>query len=100
VSTHKGNKGKGKHTTTHLEMFALDGGGSVVDTPGMREFGLWDVEGLDLAALFPEMRPHVGNCRFGLSCSHNHEPGCAIRDAVAAGQVTPRRYHSLLRMAG
>ena len=62
--------GKGRHTTTNLEMFPLKSGGGVVDTPGIREFGLWEVEADDLALLFPEMRPYVGRCRFGLDCSH------------------------------
>ena len=92
--------GKGKHTTTSLEMFALDFGGSVVDTPGMREFGLWDVDGSDLATLFPEMRPYIGRCRFGASCQHLHEPGCAIKEAVEAGDIDRRRYQSYLRMKG
>jgi ribosome biogenesis GTPase len=91
--------GKGKHTTTHLEMFPLDIGGAIVDTPGMREFGLWNVDGNDLAHLFPDLHPFIGRCRFGLSCSHVHEPGCAVRDAVEAGEVTQRRYQSYLRMA-
>jgi ribosome biogenesis GTPase / thiamine phosphate phosphatase len=93
---------KGKHTTTHLEMFTLDSGGSLVDTPGMREFGLWDVKGVDLALAFPEMKGLVGSCEFGLNCRHVREPGCAIREAVAAGTVAERRYQSYLtiRMGG
>jgi ribosome biogenesis GTPase / thiamine phosphate phosphatase len=96
--------GKGKHTTTHLAMFDLPGGGSVVDTPGMREFGLWEAnlaEGereLDLAMYFPEMRPFVGRCKFGLDCSHDHEPGCAVRKAVAVGKISENRYQSYLRI--
>lgn len=90
--------GKGRHTTTNLEMVPVEFGGSVVDTPGMREFGLWDVNEDDLAYLFPEMRPFVGACKFGLDCFHEHEPGCAIRDAVASGVVSERRYQSYLRM--
>ncbi len=95
--------GKGKHTTTHLEMFSLsgngfNGAGAIVDTPGMREFGPWNVDEDDLALFFPEMRPFVGRCKFGLDCRHNEEPGCAIRKAVLAGQVSPRRYSNLLTM--
>lgn len=90
--------GKGKHTTSHLEMFALEGGGSLVDTPGVREFGLWDVDGRDLAWFFPEMRPYVGQCKFGLDCHHNEEPGCAVRQAVSSGYVSPYRYKSYLRL--
>ncbi len=90
--------GKGRHTTSHLEMFSLDDGGSVVDLPGMRELGLWDVGGADVDGLFPEMRPYIGRCRFGLDCSHTHEPGCAIKDAVESGSISERRYRSCLRM--
>jgi ribosome biogenesis GTPase len=90
--------GKGKHTTTHLEMFSLDFGGSIVDTPGVREFGLWDVDEHDLAGYFPEMRQYIGKCRFGLGCRHDEEPGCAIREAVTRGRVSPNRYQSYMRL--
>ncbi len=90
--------GRGRHTTTSLEMFPLDCSGAVVDTPGIREFGLWDVEQDDLALFFPEMRPLVGTCKFGLDCLHNEEPGCAIRKAVTAGTISPYRYRSYLRL--
>jgi ribosome biogenesis GTPase / thiamine phosphate phosphatase len=90
--------GKGRHTTTSQEMFRLDMGGAVVDTPGEREFGLWDVSQDELALLFPEMRPLVGRCRFGLDCQHDEEPGCAIRKAVMAGKISPRRYQSYMRL--
>ncbi len=89
---------KGMHTTSHLEMFPLDGGGSVVDTPGMRELGLWDVEPDEIDGLFPEMRPYLGHCRFRLDCSHTHEPGCAVKEAVASGAISERRYLSCLTM--
>lgn len=91
---------KGKHTTTHLEMFPLEIGGSVVDTPGMREFGLWNVAGRELAEYFPEFRQLAGLCRFGASCSHNHEPDCAIKAAVADGRISARRHQSYLRLKG
>jgi len=91
---------KGKHTTSHLEMFALDFGGSVIDTPGMREFGLYGDSGVELASLFREMRPYLGQCRFGASCSHTHEPDCAIKEAVEAGDISERRYKSFVRMSG
>lgn len=90
--------GKGKHTTTHPEMFPLDMGGAIVDTPGVREFGLWDVNADDLTLFFPEMRPFAGRCRFGLDCRHDEEPGCAIRQAVVQGRISPRRYYSYLRL--
>jgi ribosome biogenesis GTPase len=89
--------GKGRHTTTNLEMFPLEGGGAIVDTPGMREFGMWDAVD-DIALLFSEMRPLVGKCRFGLDCTHDEEPGCAIRKAVMAGQISPRRYQSFISL--
>jgi len=90
--------GKGRHTTTCPELFPLDFGGAVLDTPGMREVGLWEANLEDLAMLFLEMRPLVGKCRFGLDCSHDEEPGCAVRKAVMMGQISPRRYQSFLRM--
>lgn len=90
--------GKGKHTTTHLEMFPLTFGGGIVDTPGMREFGLWDTLPDEVASLYPEMRPLIGQCRFGLDCHHNEEPGCAIRKAVNQGQISPRRYASYAKL--
>jgi len=96
----RGELGKGRHTTTHLEMFGLDVGGALVDTPGMREFGLWDVSGEDLALYFPEMADYVGQCKFGLSCRHDVEPGCAIRKAVMAEQISPYRYKSYLNLRG
>jgi ribosome biogenesis GTPase / thiamine phosphate phosphatase len=90
--------GKGRHTTTHLQLFALGFGGAIIDTPGIREFGLWDIEQDDMALFFPEMRPFVGQCKFGLDCLHDEEPGCAIRKAVTAGQISPYRYKSYLKL--
>ena len=90
--------GKGRHTTTHFEMFSLASGGAIVDTPGIREFGLWDVEQDDLALFFPEMRPFVGTCKFRLDCGHDQEPGCAIRQAVELGTISPYRYQSYLKL--
>jgi ribosome biogenesis GTPase len=94
----RGEVGKGRHTTTHYEMFELEFGGRLVDTPGMREFGLWDIQTDELASFFPEMKPYVGQCKFGLGCSHDREPGCAIRKAVMAGTVSPYRYQSYMRL--
>jgi ribosome biogenesis GTPase len=92
--------GKGKHTTSGLELFELPFGGSVVDTPGMREFGLWDLDGADVAELFPEIRPFIGVCRFGRGCSHTHEPGCAVKEAVERGDIAESRYQSYVKLAG
>lgn len=89
---------KGRHTTSHVEMFPLDFGGAVVDTPGIREFGLWDIYADELAAFFPEMRSLVGTCKFGLDCRHDEEPGCAIRKNVMAGEISPQRYKSYLHL--
>jgi len=94
----QGEQGKGRHTTTHLEMFELAFGGTIVDTPGIREFGLWEIAGEELAYLFPEMANHVGQCKFGLSCRHDREPGCAIRQAVVAGEISPHRYKSYMNL--
>jgi ribosome biogenesis GTPase / thiamine phosphate phosphatase len=93
-----GELGKGRHTTTYLEMFELEFGGALVDTPGIREFGLWDIKADELAYLFPEMAQYVGRCKFGLSCRHDQEPGCAIRKAVMAEAISPYRYQSYLRL--
>ena len=79
-------------------MFSLHAGGSVVDTPGIREFGLWDIYADELADCFPEMVPLVGQCRFGMDCRHDEEPGCAIRKAVMAGKISPLRYKSYMRL--
>lgn len=90
--------GKGRHTTTASEIFMLASGGAIVDTPGIREFGLWDVAENDLAWFFPEMRPFIGGCKFRLDCHHDEEPGCAIRKAVVEGQISPYRYQSYLKL--
>ncbi len=91
------SSGKGKHATTHLEMFPLDFGGGVVDTPGMKVFSPAD-DSTDVAYYFREMRPLLGQCRFGADCSHTHEPGCIIKEAVEAGEIDERRYESYLKM--
>ena len=96
----EGELGKGRHTTTHYEMFKLNFGGTLLDTPGMREFRLWDIAPDELADLFPEMADYVGQCKFGLSCHHDREPGCAIRKAVMAGAINPFRYKSYMNLRG
>ena len=88
---------EGRHTTTHLEMFDLSFGGSVIDTPGQRAFKIFD-EIDDYAELLPEMRDFIGRCKFGLDCTHTREPGCAIKSAVNRGVITSRRYESFLGM--
>ena len=94
----QGSIGKGRHTTTGAEMVQLSFGGDIIDTPGIREFGLFNMDEDELASCFPEMRPYIGHCRFGLDCRHDEEPGCAIRQAVMAGQISPLRYQSYLRL--
>jgi ribosome biogenesis GTPase len=93
-----GEVGKGRHTTTHLELFPLDAGGGVIDTPGMREFDIWHIDLYDLATCFPEMRPYLGSCQFLSNCVHNAEPGCAIRNAVELGIISQSRYASYLKL--
>jgi len=94
----QGELGKGRDTTSHLEMFELASSGTLVDTPGMREFGLWNIHSEDLAYLFPEMSDHAGQCKFGMSCQHDREPGCAIRKSVMAGEISPQRYKSYMHL--
>ncbi len=89
---------KGRHTTVTAELIELDCGGFVADTPGLRELGLWGIEPEELDLCFPEFRPYLSTCRYGNSCSHTHEPGCAIRDAVSRGAVLESRYDSYRRM--
>lgn len=88
---------KGTHTTTHAELHPLSCGGYVVDTPGIREFGLRDVHPKDLAHFFPDLAPYVNACKFS-DCTHDHEPGCAIKKAVEYGRVHPDRYESYLHI--
>ncbi len=86
--------GKGKHTTTSVQMHLLDFGGSVVDTPGIRSFGMHALLKADLIAYYPEMMPYIGKCRFN-NCSHTGvEPGCKIVDALEAGIIDARRHDS------
>lgn len=84
---------KGKHTTTTAELLPLVGGGYLVDTPGIRQLELWDVAAEEVAGLFRDIRPYVSDCRFP-DCTHIHEVGCAVQEAVADGRIDPRRYNS------
>ena len=90
--------GKGKHTTVNAQLVPLECGGYVADTPGLREVGLWGVDPAELDGYFPEFRPFLGTCRYGNSCTHTHEPGCAVRGAVERGEVHPGRYESYRRI--
>jgi ribosome biogenesis GTPase / thiamine phosphate phosphatase len=89
---------KGRHTTVTAQLIPLECGGYVADTPGLRELGLWGIDPDELELLFPEFEPFRGTCRFGNTCTHTHEPGCAIQGAVAEGKITNSRYESYVRM--
>ena len=89
--------GKGRHTTVTVRLWPLEGGGYVADTPGLREAGLWDIEPEELAWHFREMRPYLSDCRFS-TCTHTHEPDCAVKQAVDAGLISEQRYESYCRL--
>ena len=88
---------QGKHTTSLYEMYRLSSGGYLIDTPGIRGFGLVELEKEEISKYFPEMLRYADNCRF-IPCTHTHEPGCAIKDAVDSGLISPERYNSYLGM--
>lgn len=88
---------QGKHTTSLYEMYRLGSGGYLIDTPGIRGFGLVELEKEEISKYFPEMLRYADNCRF-MPCTHTHEPGCAVKDAVDAGLISPERYNSYLGM--
>lgn len=92
-----GWSGKGQHTTTFAEMFDLPFGGSIIDTPGMREFGLVDIEKQEVSHYFPEMRDRLNDCQFN-NCLHVNEPGCAVKQAVADGEISEDRYVSYVNI--
>jgi len=87
-----GWSGKGMHTTTFAEMFDLPFGGKIIDTPGLREFGITDIK-QELSHYFPEMRERLNGCQFN-DCVHINEPGCAVKKAVEEGGIFPERYVS------
>jgi ribosome biogenesis GTPase len=84
---------KGQHTTTHTELYQLDSHGVIIDSPGIREFGLKSVDAQRLAQGYREFGPYIEHCRFR-NCSHTNEPGCAIRQAIADGKITTARFES------
>lgn len=92
-----GWSGKGMHTTTFAEMFDLPGGGRLIDTPGIRELGIVDIDRKELSHYFPEMRALLHNCQFN-NCMHINEPGCAVKEAVGEGQIDEERYFSYLNI--
>ena len=89
--------GKGRHTTSTAQLLPLPGGGFVVDTPGVREFGLWDLAPARLPQCFPELARFSRHCSFA-SCAHVEEPDCAVRDAAQRGELSSRRYTSYLKL--
>ena len=88
-----GWSGKGMHTTTFAEMYDLPFGGRIIDTPGMREFGLVHIDRNELSGYFPEMKQRLNDCQFN-NCLHLNEPGCAIKEAVMNGEIDEDRYIS------
>lgn len=89
---------KGRHTTVAALLVPLDCGGYVADTPGLREVGLWGVDPGSLDRCFPEFRPYLGSCRFAKSCTHDHEPDCAVSSAVDEGLIDRGRYESYRKL--
>lgn len=88
---------KGRHTTVTREMFALEGGGYIADTPGWKSLALWDTQPEEIDAYFPELAPLVAQCQFS-DCTHTHEPGCAVLAGIETGKVQMQRYESYLRL--
>ena len=84
---------KGRHTTTAAQLIPLEFGGAVFDTPGIRQFQLWDISASEVAGLMPDLRPYVSACRFP-DCLHLSEHACAVKNAVADGRIDARRYDS------
>lgn len=89
--------GKGRHTTTAALLLRPEPGVELIDTPGVRSFGLWGVDESVLEDFFPEIVPHLGGCKFG-DCRHVSEPGCSVRAALDRGDITPRRWESFVRL--
>jgi ribosome biogenesis GTPase len=88
---------KGVHTTTFAELFLLPGSGDLIDTPGIKEFGILDVEDEELSHFFPEMRVYLGQCKYN-NCTHVNEPGCVVLKKLEEGYIHPYRYQSYLNI--
>ncbi len=97
VQAVSGETQKGRHTTTTAVLIPLSFGGYVVDTPGIRQFQLWDVIAEEVSGFFRDLRPYVSRCRFP-DCTHTHEDLCAVKDAVADGWIDARRYESYVQI--
>jgi ribosome biogenesis GTPase len=88
---------KGVHTTTFAEMFELEGGGYLIDTPGIKEFGILDIQDQELSHYFVEMRQYLGQCKYN-NCKHINEPGCVVLEKLEEGYIHPYRYDSYVNM--
>lgn len=88
---------KGTHTTTFAEMFELSFGGNIIDTPGIKEFGIVDFNESEISHYFKEMRPFITQCRFN-NCKHLNEPGCAVKEAVEKGEIASERFESYINI--
>lgn len=91
------NDDKGRHTTTHRELLMLPNGAAVIDTPGMRELGMWDAS-IGLSTAFSDIEELAARCRFG-DCTHKNEPGCAVRSALQMGELSEERFLSYEKLA-
>ena len=89
--------GLGRHTTTNSMLYEFEDGVKIIDTPGIREFGLWQMDPSDLKWYFDEFDEFAEQCKYA-NCSHTHEPDCAVKDAVEKGLITLQRYESYLRI--
>lgn len=89
--------GRGAHTTTTSRLYHLDTGGDLIDSPGIREFGLWHMPGEDIAKGFIEFQPYLGQCKFR-DCQHDREPGCALKEAVAKESISMMRFSNFLKL--
>ena len=88
---------EGRHTTTERELVALPNGAFVIDTPGIRELGMWEVDEGEIASAFADVERHFGKCRFS-DCRHETEPGCAVKAAIESGELSPERWAAYLRL--
>ncbi|MDW3202809.1 ribosome small subunit-dependent GTPase A, partial [Vibrio sp. 1865] len=91
------NSGLGQHTTTAARLYHIPTGGDLIDSPGVREFGLWHLEAEEVTKAFVEFRPYLGGCKFR-DCKHNDDPGCILREAVEKGEVSEVRFENYHRI--